>query len=89
MVVAVAQENGIVHLRVIDDGLGVPEGFDLEQASGLGLSIVRTLVTTELAGTIEFRGATPDDLEAVGLDVPERGTGTVVELAIPASVEGA
>ena len=89
VVVAVAQHDGVVHLRVVDDGVGVPEGFDLERASGLGLSIVRTLVTTELAGTIELRAATPRDLAAVDLrPVPQRGTGTVVELAIPASVEG-
>ena len=31
-----------------------PDGFDLDAAGGLGLSIVRTLVTSELAGTIEM-----------------------------------
>ena len=40
-------------------------GFDLDGATGLGLSIVRTLVTTELNGTIEMRPATPADLDEV------------------------
>ncbi len=88
VVVAVEQRDQVVDLQVIDDGAGVPVGFDLEQANGLGLSIVRTLVTTELAGTIAMRPATPTDLAAVGLVEPEQGTGTVVELRIPASVEG-
>ena len=41
-------------MRVIDDGAGLPDGFDLDRSTGLGLSIVRTLVTTELAGRIEL-----------------------------------
>ena len=86
--VAVEQSDGVLDLQVVDDGRGVPAGFDLEQANGLGLSIVRTLVTTELAGTIEMRPAQRRELEAVGLDVPVEGTGTVVELRIPAFVEG-
>jgi hypothetical protein len=52
------------------------------------MSIVRTLVTTELAGTIDIRPARAADLEAVGLGQPERGTGTVVELQIPATLDG-
>ncbi|MGI8754418.1 MAG: sensor histidine kinase, partial [Acidimicrobiales bacterium] len=41
-----------VVIRVIDNGVGVPEGFRLEDAPGLGLSIVRALVTSDLQGTI-------------------------------------
>ena len=43
-----------LRVRVTDDGAGLPEGFSLDAATGLGLSIVRTLVTTELDGTIEL-----------------------------------
>ena len=39
-------------VRVVDDGVGLPAGFDLESSTGLGLQIVRTLVTTELSGRI-------------------------------------
>ena len=59
-----------VRVEVIDDGLGVPAGFDLDQATGLGLVIVRTLVTTELAGKIEMRAPTDDELIAAGLEPP-------------------
>ena len=70
-------------IRVIDNGRGLASGFDLEQATGLGLSIVRTLVTTELAGTISIDPASTDDLTSVGLtsDGPQRGT--VVSLSVP------
>jgi two-component sensor histidine kinase len=60
---------------VTDDGVGLPEGFDFEAATGLGLSIVRTLVTSALMGTITLeRGPGPADRP-----------GTVVELVIPVS----
>ena len=36
-------------VEIVDDGAGLPEGFDLE-ASGLGLRIVRTLVREDLKG---------------------------------------
>ena len=63
---------------------GLEPAFDLDAATGLGLSIVRTLVTTELNGTISMRPAKPDDLEAAGLE--EHGGdrhGTVVQLGVP------
>jgi two-component sensor histidine kinase len=89
-VVAVEQTDGVLDLQVVDDGRGVPAGFDLEQANGLGLSIVRTLVTTELAGSIDLRPAAEGELAAVGLEPPGEGmgTGTVVDLRIPSTVEG-
>jgi len=68
-------------ITVVDDGRGVDPGFDLEAAEGLGLSIVRTLVTTELAGTISITAATPDDLEAAGLD--GSGRGTIIAMDVP------
>jgi two-component sensor histidine kinase len=58
-------------IRVIDNGVGVPEAFTIEKAKGLGLSIVRALVISDLQGTID-------------LFEPTDGTsGTVVELRIP------
>jgi two-component sensor histidine kinase len=41
-------------VEVVDDGVGLPEGFSLDRAQNLGLSIVHALVTGELAGTIEM-----------------------------------
>jgi two-component system, sensor histidine kinase PdtaS len=62
----VADAEGIVMVRlsrgareltveVRDDGVGFPDGFSLATSNSLGLSIVRTLITTELGGAIALR----------------------------------
>jgi two-component system, sensor histidine kinase PdtaS len=61
-------EDDALHIRVIDNGVGVTPEFDIAQATGLGLSIVRTLVTTELGGTIIMRQATAQDLSDAALE---------------------
>nr|WP_246280539.1 PAS domain-containing sensor histidine kinase [Nocardioides daedukensis] len=48
---------GRLHVTIEDDGLGLPEGFDLESTVNLGLSIVRTLVESELDGQLELGAA--------------------------------
>lgn len=64
-------------VRVVDDGVGLPPGFALEDARGLGLSIVRSLVTTQIEGSISMR--TP-----AGAEIEEGvGPGTIVELRVP------
>ena len=69
VVVQLANADGQLRLTVVDDGRGVESGFRLEDATGLGLSIVRTLVTTELDGRIEMRPLT-GRRERVGLESP-------------------
>jgi two-component sensor histidine kinase len=44
-----------IRMAVRDNGIGVPNDFDSETHQGLGLSIIRGLVTTELDGAIEVR----------------------------------
>lgn len=41
---------------ISDDGRGLPRGFSLERAERLGLQIVRTLVESELRGSLSLRG---------------------------------
>jgi two-component sensor histidine kinase/PAS domain-containing protein len=43
-----------LRIEVRDDGLGLPEGFDIEQTTSLGLLIVRDLVVSQLEGTISM-----------------------------------
>ena len=83
--VVVQLENADRQLRlsVVDDGRGVESGFRLEDATGLGLSIVRTLVTTELDGKIAMRPLTEADARGVGLELSGPARGTVVELIVP------
>jgi two-component sensor histidine kinase len=68
---------------VVDDGLGIPDDFDLGAQTGLGLSIVRTLVTTELGGSIAMRRATEVELDAAGLSLRDGHRGTSIELRVP------
>ncbi|HET7683261.1 MAG TPA: sensor histidine kinase [Marmoricola sp.] len=72
--VAVETDARQLQVQVVDDGVGLPEHFDLAASSSLGLSIVRTLVG-ELGGTIRFEPA-------------GRGTGTRVELQLPVTWRG-
>ncbi len=76
-------EESELLISVIDDGRGIPAGFKLADAKGLGLSIVRTLVTTELAGTIEMRPAHAEELAEVEFVPRDGNTGTVILLRVP------
>ena len=82
VVVALNNDGEELSIDVVDDGHGLDPTFRIESATGLGLSIVRTLVTTELNGTIAMRPAKPVDLESVGLHGGDR-QGTVIQLTVP------
>ena len=71
--VDIQRNDGTLIVSVADDGAGLPSGFAIEHSTGLGLSIVRTLVTTELDGEIGIsRGEGGEDRP-----------GTVVTLQVP------
>jgi len=59
-----------LHVEVIDDGEGLPDGFVLEGSTRLGLQIVRTLVVSELGGSISMQPREGGTGTAVVLDVP-------------------
>jgi len=81
VVVVLGGDDEEMHITVVNDGMGLDPSFDLDAATGLGLSIVRTLVTTELNGSISMRPASHHDFMSVGIDGNRRGT--VVELRLP------
>jgi two-component sensor histidine kinase len=62
-----------LRISVIDDGAGLPEGFDPGQDARLGLQIVQTLVRDELKGALTWEP---------GLD--GSGTSATIDLVIPA-----
>ncbi len=53
--IALAGGGGSFELRVSDDGTGMPRGFDISEASGLGLRIA-SLLAEELSGDLRFDG---------------------------------
>ena len=67
--VAVDVRVGRMHVTVEDDGRGLPEGFSLEGSTNLGLSIVRTLVESELGGQLDLVPR-PQGGTRVSIDVP-------------------
>jgi two-component system, sensor histidine kinase PdtaS len=71
--VVVRAERSAKWLDVViaDDGRGLPAGFSLERTDRLGLQIVRTLVDSELRGSLSLRRRDRGGTEAV-LRVPVR-----------------
>lgn len=61
------RQDGVLVVRVRDNGKGLPPGFTIEGTRSLGLTIVRHLVADQLEGTITM--SSPD--------------GTLVELRLP------
>ncbi|MBO0729451.1 MAG: PAS domain-containing protein, partial [Acidimicrobiaceae bacterium] len=65
--VTLERTDAELQVRVADNGVGLPPGFSIERTPSLGLSIVRSLVGSQLGGTISMH---TDD-------------GTVVDLVVP------
>ena len=68
----VERDDRLLRVTVADEGRGLPAGFDLDAAGGLGLQIVRTLVETELGGRLVLRGGSGGT-----------GANAVVEVPLP------
>lgn len=51
--IAVTRSQESMQLEVSDDGIGLPQEFDINTSESLGLQIVKTLATNELGGKIE------------------------------------
>ena len=81
--VSLSHDDDALTIRVVNNGVGLSNDFDFSKATGLGLSIVRTLVTTELAGTIEMRVASAEDFAQQSMKSLGSGAGTVVDLRVP------
>ncbi len=67
--VAVSRNARELDVEVRDDGVGLPPGFELDALTSLGLSIVRTLVCSELRGELAV--------------APRSGSGTRAWLRVP------
>ena len=61
---------GRLHVDVEDDGRGLPPDFDVELSTSLGLSIVRTLVESELGGQLSLGPGMSGRGTRAALDVP-------------------
>ena len=67
--VRLANDGSTLRLEVIDNGSGIPEGFDIDASESLGLSIVRDLVRSQLDGTIVVSNRTVSEAAQTGTSV--------------------
>jgi two-component sensor histidine kinase len=67
--VLVSRAADRLDVEVLDDGAGLPVGFDLQTSTRLGLEIVRTLVAGELGGSLSIEPRPPRGTRA-RLSVP-------------------
>lgn len=65
VVLRAERSAGSLEVTVSDDGRGLPPEFSLEGAQRLGLQIVRTLVGSELRGSLDLRRNQPQGTVAV------------------------
>jgi two-component sensor histidine kinase len=72
--VSAVRGPGMLTITVSDNGVGLPDDFDLDSTTSLGLQIVRTLVLTELNGRLEIS--------------PHAGGGTRVLVEVPLDLRG-
>ncbi len=52
--ISASQDGAMTEIRVEDDGVGLPEEFDLAAQEGLGLRIISTLATSDLRGGFDL-----------------------------------
>lgn len=69
IVLRAGRHGAVLEVAVEDDGRGLPEDFDLDGATSLGLSIVRTLVESELGGHLTL-GHAPDGGTRAAISLP-------------------
>jgi two-component sensor histidine kinase len=54
LTISIERKDLNAHVTIIDNGVGLPEGFSLAGSSNLGLQIVHTLTENELRGKLEL-----------------------------------
>ena len=70
-----------------DNGAGLPEEFDLDSTTSLGLQIVRTLVVSELGGRLEVKPRAGGGTKAV-VDLPMDPAAPLSARAAPIRSQG-
>ena len=53
--ISAVQENGQIRITIRDDGIGIPDNFDISRSNSLGLKLIRTLVQHQLKGSLMIK----------------------------------
>ncbi|MGH8961284.1 MAG: sensor histidine kinase [Jatrophihabitantaceae bacterium] len=72
------RSRGQLTVTVSDDGVGLPDDFESDSSERLGMQIIRTLVSAELNGTVEFQAREPAETDAA-----DGGKGTAAVVTMP------
>ena len=72
VVVRLERNSSDLRIQVVDNGKGLPEGFELKQSAGLGLVIAGTFMESELGGSISL--------------MPGASEGTIAEVYFPIQI---
>jgi two-component sensor histidine kinase len=71
--ISAMQENGQIKITIRDDGIGIPDNFDISRTNSLGLKLIRTLVQSQLKGSLVFKS---QNGTAVAMEFPVITGGT-------------
>ncbi len=71
--ITLADSDHSLHLKVCDNGHGLPPTFSVETDLGLGLNIVRTMVLEDLRGMFHIGPAHPQPGTLVEVSIPKKG----------------
>ena len=50
--ITISEEQENVHIRIADNGVGMPDGFDLAKTESVGTSLINGIVTKQLHGSV-------------------------------------
>ena len=53
--ISALQVNGRIRVTICDNGVGLPDNFDIGRSNSLGITLIRTIVQHQLKGSILFK----------------------------------
>jgi len=65
--ITVMRENDRINITIRDNGIGLPENFDIGRSNSLGVTLIRTIVQHQLKGSVLFKSRNGTE---VSIDFP-------------------
>jgi two-component sensor histidine kinase len=53
--ISALQENGQIRITICDNGVGLPDNFEIGRSNSLGITLIRTIVQHQLKGSLMFK----------------------------------
>jgi PAS domain S-box-containing protein len=53
--ISAVKQDGFVRITIRDNGIGLPDNFDISRSTSLGLKLIRTLVQHQLKGSLSLK----------------------------------